>query len=45
MKLFRIESKKRRRAVFSAVGGLAIGTVLSLLILFFRPFAVVRENL
>lgn len=45
MRFFHIESKKRRRAVFSALGGLAIGTVLSLLILFVRPLAAVREDM
>lgn len=45
MKLFRIESKKRRRAVYSALGGLAIGTLLSLLVLFMRPLSTMRENM
>lgn len=44
-KIFHIQSKKRRRAAFSALGGLAIGTVLSLLILFIRPVAGIREGM
>ena len=45
MKLFKIQSKKRRRAVYSALGGLAIGTILSVLILVGRPLSTMRENL
>ena len=45
MRLFRISSKKRRRNVFSILGGVAFGLVVSLLIFFVTPFTTLRENL